>query len=120
MENVRLDIDEYTACGLGDIYCGLISFIQRYAIQNHNSFEGVYNYSIIMKTMKASLKILLDYLKTADTVFIPSLNRNIDLKTLNQEEQLALEARCKEYLLQNLNAVMNQSLEQKNEIYKAR
>ena len=70
--------------------------------------------------MKDSLKTLLEYLKDADTVFLPSLNRNINLKTLNQERQLALEARCKEYLLQNLNAVMTQGLEQKNEGNKVR
>ena len=39
MENIKLDADEYVACGLGDIYYGLISFIGRYAQQNYDPFE---------------------------------------------------------------------------------
>lgn len=124
MGNVRIDIDEYTACGLGDIYYGLLSFIERYIMQNYNfskvSYNGVSEISIAIKTMKSSLKALLEYLKNVDTVFLPSLNRNINLKTLNQEEQLALEERCKEYLLENLNIIMNQGLEEKSEVSKSR
>jgi len=124
MENTKLNIEEYISCGFGDIYNSLISFIGRYIEQNYNPFEissnGVSNYSTAIRTMKASLKVLLDYLKAADTVFIPSLNRNINLKLFNIDEQRALEDRCKEYLLLNLNIVMNQELEEKNEVSKSR
>lgn len=128
MENIKLNIDEYESCGLGDIYRGLITFIERYIMQNYNfskiSYNGFSNgiseISIAIRTMKTSLKVLLDYLKESDIVFIPSLNRNINLKTLNQEEQFALEQRCKEYLLENLNVVMNQGLKRKDEVSKLR
>jgi len=120
MENPKLNIEEYVSCGFGDIYCSLITFIQRYAIQNCSSsnisYNGISEYSFAIRSMKASLKVLLDYLKEIDTVFIPSLNRNINLKLFNIEEQKALEERCKEYLLQNLYIVMNQELEEKNEV----
>lgn len=118
MENVRLNSDDYESCGLGDVYYGLISFIGRYAEQNYSPTEifdnGISKYSVAIITMKSSLKILLDYLKEADIVFIPSLNRNINLKSLNVQEQLALEERCKEYLLKNLNVVMNNGLEKES------
>lgn len=124
MENIRLNADEYVSCGLGDIYYGLISFIGRYAEQNYSPIEifdnGVSKYKTAITTMKFSLKTLLDYLKTTDTVFIPSLNRNINLNLLNQEEQLALEERCREFILENLNIVMNQGLEEKSEVNKSR
>ena len=124
MENIKLDIDEYESCGLGDIYYGLISFIGRYAEQNYSPIEifdnGISKYSTAIITMKSHLKTLLDYLKETDSVFIPSLNRNINLKTLNQEEQFALEQRCKEYLIENLNIVMNQGLDERDEVIKSR
>ena len=124
MENIKLNADDYVSCGFGDIYYGLISFIGRYAEQNYSPIEifgnGISKYKTAITTMKFSLKTLLDYLKTTDTVFIPSLNRNINLNLLNQEEQLALEERCREFILENLNIVMNQGLEEKSEVNKSR
>ena len=124
MENVKLNAEEYVSCGLGDIYYGLISFIGRYAEQNYSPIEifdnGTSKYRTAIITMKSSLKTLLEYLKTTDTVFIPSLNRNINLNLLNQEEQLALEERCREFILENLNIVMNYELEEKSAGNKSR
>ena len=118
MENVRLNSDDYKSCGLGDVYYGLISFIGRYAEQNYSPIEifdnGTSKYRTAIITMKSSLKTLLEYLKESDIVFIPSLNRNINLKSLNVQEQLALEERCKEYLLKNLYVVMNNGLEKES------
>lgn len=102
----------------------LLSFIGRYAEQNYSPIEifgnGISKYKTAITTMKFSLKTILDYLKTTDTVFIPSLNRNINLNLLNQEEQHALEERCREFILENLNIVMNQGLEEKSEVNKSR
>ena len=124
MENIKLNAEEYVSCGLGDIYYGLISFIERYAEQNYSPIEifdnGTSKYRTAIITMKSSLKTLLEYLKTTDTVFIPSLNRNINLNLLNQEEQLALEERCREFILENLNIVMNYELEEKSAGNKSR
>ncbi len=56
-------------------------------------------YAIAVDTLKHSLKEILDYLKNAEEVYLPKLNRNVNLQTLNAEEQKALEERCKEYML---------------------
>lgn len=114
MENTKIDVNDYIEYGLGDIYYGLISFISKYATANYNPLEilenGESNYTIAITTMKEALKELLDYFKTNDTVFLPSLNREVNIKYLNIKEQLALEEKCKEYLIAKLNEELNSNL----------
>ena len=118
MENEKLNIKQYEQNGLGNLYYGLISFIGRYVEQNYNPteiFKGGYSYyAMAVIEMKKSLKELLNYLLAANEVFLPSLNRNVKLKNLNTKEQIALEDRCKEYILLNLNKTMEQYAEKLN------
>ena len=115
MENIKIDVEDYIQYGLGDIYYGLISFISNYVTQNYNPMETFQSdnsqYAFAVTIMKKSLKELLDYLKQTNEIYLPSLRRNINLKTLNIEEQLALEERCKEYLILKLNESLNKNLE---------
>ncbi len=107
---VKMNIEDYEEYGLGDIYYGLITFISRYTQEKYNPMEIFENntseYAIAVDTLKYSLKEILDYLKNAEQVYLPKLNRNINLQTLNAEEQKALEERCKEYMLLCLNNTM--------------
>ena len=113
---MKINIDDYEEFGLGDLYYTLISFIANYA-QKYKSFEnfetGESKYATTIEIMKSSLKELLDYLKTVDEIYLPSLNKNVKLSTLNQKEQLALEERCKEYLVLKLSEVMNENIDSK-------
>ena len=114
MGNIKIDVNDYTEYGLGDIYYGLISFISKYATANYNPLEilenGESKYAIAIVTMKETLKELLDYFKANDTVFLPSLNRKVNIRSLNIEEQLALEERCKEYLIARLNSNLEEQV----------
>lgn len=111
MKNEKIDVAKYTESGFGDLYYGLISFIGRYAGQNFDLFEinqdGVSQYATAVVEMKRSLSTILDYLTRVDEVFLPSLNRNVKLNCLNIEEYTALEERCKEYILLELNCIIN-------------
>lgn len=115
MEEIQINAENYIPYGLGDIYYGLISFISSYVNQNYNPMEVFQNdnsrYAVAISTMKESLKELLDYLKVNDEIYIPSLNRNIKISTLTSNEQLALEERCKEYLVAKLNYVFSNEME---------
>jgi len=71
-------------------------------LQNGNS-----QYALAVTTMKSGIKELLDYLKTVDEVYLPSLNRIVRISSLNIDEQTALEQRCKEYLILKLNNTLN-------------
>lgn len=107
MKNVKLNPDEYIINGLGDIYFSLISFIGNYVEKNYNPFDiddkNNSEYANVLISMKKSLKEILDFLIITDEVFIPSLNRTVNLKKLNIIEQKALEERCKEYILIRLS-----------------
>ena len=115
MEDIRINVDDYIEYGLEDIYYGLITFISKYVTSNYNPMEIFENeeskYAIAVTTMKGALKELLDYFKANDDVYLPSLNRKVKISTLNLEEQLALEERCKEYLIIKANEVLNNNLE---------
>ena len=115
MENIKIDVNDYIQYGLGDIYYGLISFISHYVTQNYNPIENFQSnnsqYALAVIIMKRNLKELLDYLKQTDEVYLPMLNRKIKLSTLTIDEQLALEERCKEYLILKLNEALNKNLE---------
>lgn len=118
MENVKINVDEYSELGLGDIYYGLLTFIERYAMENYNPMEifgtDTSQYATVITTMKSGVKELLDYLKKMDEVYIPSLNKSVKLSTLTMQEQLALEERCKEYLIAKTDYVLNGNLENQN------
>lgn len=111
MDNIKINVDEYSEYGLGDIYYGLISFISDYVTRNYNPMDILQNgnsqYALAVTTMKSDLKELLDYLKTVDEVYLPSLNRIVRISSLNIDEQTALEQRCKEYLILKLNNTLN-------------
>ena len=117
MNDVKIDVNDYIEYGLGDIYYGLISFISSYVTQNYNPMEVLENenskYSIAVTTMKYALKELLDYLKNVDEIYLPSLNRKVRISSLNMEEQLALEGRCKEFLISTLKQKMPNDIEVK-------
>lgn len=91
MKNVNINMETYNEKGFGDLYLSLISFIGRYAEENFDPLEvfqnEVSNYALAIVEMKKSLKAILDYLITVDEVFLPSLNRNVKLKSLTFEEQ---------------------------------
>jgi len=110
LKNVNINMETYNEKGFGDLYLSLISFIGRYAEENFDPLEvfqnEVSNYALAIIEMKKSLKAILDYLITVDEVYLPSLNRNVKLKSLTFEEQIELEKRCKEYILINLNNIM--------------
>ena len=115
MNNIKIDVNDYIECGLGDIYYGLISFISEYANANFNPMEvfenGNSKYAVSITTMKGALKELLDYMKENGEVYLPSLNRKAKISTLNIEEQLALEERCKEYLIAKVNEALSNDFE---------
>ena len=115
IENVKINIDYYIEYGLGDIYYGLINFISKYVTDNYNTMEffknGESKYAVAIATMKSALKELLDCFKRNDEVYLPSLNRNVKISNLNVGEQLALEERCKEYLVTKLNETLGENLE---------
>lgn len=115
MSEIKIDVNDYIESGLGDIYYGLITFISKYVTSNYNPMElfetGDSKYAVAVTTMKGALKELLDYFKVNDDVYLPSLNRKVKISTLNFEEQLALEERCKEYLIIKANEVLNNNLE---------
>lgn len=116
MSNVRINVEDYTECGLGDIYYGLISFIARHIEMNYSPREcfenGDSKYAIALVTMKSALKELLDYLKSTEEVYLPALNRSVSLSILTVQEQVALEERCKEYLILRLAHVLKPTLEE--------
>ena len=106
----KIDAKNYETTGLGDIYYGLISFIGSYVSQNFDPMEALdleenqkSTYALAVEIMKNALKELLEYLKSNSNVFIPSLNREVEINHLNVEEQVALEERCKEYMVEKLN-----------------
>lgn len=115
MSEIKIDVNDYIESGLGDIYYGLITFISKYVTSNYNPMElfrtGESKYAVAVTTMKGALKELLDYFKANDDVYLPSLNRKVKISTLNLEEQLALEERCKEYLIAKLNETLSNNLE---------
>ena len=115
VNKIKIDVNDYIDCGLGDIYYGLITFISNYVTTNYNPMEafetGDSKYAVAVITMKGALKELLDYFKSNDDVYLPSLNRKVKISTLNIEEQLALEERCKDYLIAKLNMVLSNNLE---------
>ena len=110
---VKINVEDYEEYGLGDLYYGLITFISRYAPKKYNPMEimekNTSEYVMAVNTLKYALKEILDYLKTANEVYIPKLKRSINLKYLNSEEQKELEERCKEYMLLCLNNTMKAS-----------
>jgi hypothetical protein len=111
MNNIKINAEDYIEYGLGDIYYSLLTFISRYAAENYDPMEYIKNgtskYAITVTTMKDGLKEILDYLKTTTEVYLPALNKNVQLNTLTIEEQLALEERCKEYLILKLEGALN-------------
>ena len=117
MSGNKIDVNDYIEYGLGDIYYGLITFISNYVTANYNSMETFETdnskYAVAVATMKGALKELLDYFKANGDVYLPSLNRKVKISTLNIEEQLALEERCKDYLIAKLNEALNDNLEEK-------
>ena len=106
MENVKINVDDYEPYGLGDLYYGLISFISDYVTKNYNPMEilttGESEYAIAITVMKRTLKEILEILKRTNEIYLPSLNKTVNLNTLTVEEQLALEERCKECLILSL------------------
>ena len=107
---VKIRIEDYEEFGLGDIYYGLLSFISKYVNQNFDPLEVLMlddnqqsKYAIAMNVMKESLKEILDYLKRDGEVYLPKLNKSVNINSINIEEQLAVEERCKEYMILKLN-----------------
>lgn len=107
---VKIQVEDYEACGLGDIYYGLISFMTSYVNKNFDPLEGFTfdgssqtKYSIAMDIMKTSIKELLDYMKNKGEVYLPQYNKSVNIDFINMEEQLAIEERCKEYMILKLN-----------------
>lgn len=100
--------------GLGDIYYGLISFISSYVNKNFDPMEVLNlsdtkqsNYAIAIEIMKSSLKEIMDYLKNGGEVYLPQYNKSVNIETINIHEQLAIEERCKEYMIAKLNEYFN-------------
>lgn len=107
---VKIRVEDYENYGLGDIYYGLISFISSYAIQNFDpledfTFDGNQQtkYATAVEIMKGSLKEILEYLKSGGKVYLPKFNKHVNINSINIEEQLAIEERCKEYIILKLN-----------------
>lgn len=107
---VKIRVEDYEDFGLGDIYYGLISFISSYVNQNFDPLEVFVldgnqqsKYAIAIDVMKESLKELLEYLKKDGEVYLPKLNKSVNINSINVEEQLAVEERCKEYIILRLN-----------------
>lgn len=107
---VKIRVEDYEDFGLGDIYYGLISFISSYVNQNFDPLEVFVldgnqqsKYAIAIDVMKESLKEILDYLKNNGEVYLPKLNKSVNINSINVEEQLAVEERCKEYIILRLN-----------------
>ena len=105
---VKIRIEDYEEFGLGDIYYGLLSFISKYVNQNFDPLEVLMlddnqqsKYAIARNVMKESLKEILDYLKRDGEVYLPKLNKSVNINSINIEEQLAVEERCKEYMILN-------------------
>ena len=118
MDNVKINVDDYVEHGLGDTYYGLTSFMSRYVTENFDPMEVFENdkskYATAVSLMKSRLKDVLDYLKDNDEVYLPELNRNVKISSLTLEEQKALERRCSEYLIQNMDNILNNDLENQN------
>ncbi|MDO4963354.1 MAG: hypothetical protein Q4E75_04575 [bacterium] len=107
---VKIRVEDYEEFGLGDIYYGLLSFISKYVNQNFDPLEVLMlddnqqsKYAIAINVMKESLKEILDYLKNNSEVYLPKLNKSVNINSINVEEQLAVEERCKEYMILKLN-----------------
>ena len=116
MENIKINIDDYKEHGLEDIYYSLMSFASQYVTTHYDPMETFKKeesqYAVAFITMKTGIKEILDYLRDNDEVYIPSLNRNIKFSTINFEELVALEERCKEYLLLKLEQALGKEAEQ--------
>lgn len=113
---VKINVDDYSDYGLGDIYYGLISFIGRYANENYSPLDTINmpegyqsNYAMAIDTMKGTLKELLDYFKSHDEIYLPNVQRKVRISTLSVQDQKALEECCEYLMITNLQTVMEQN-----------
>ena len=118
MNNVKIDVNDYSEYGLDDIYYGLLSFISQYVTANYNPLEVFENekstYAVAITTMKGALKELLDYFKSNDEIYLPSINKKVKISTLSITEKQAVEEVCKEYMVAKLNDALTNNFENKS------
>ena len=71
----------------------------------------VRNMLLLLQLWRKVFKKILEYLKQTAEIYLPVLGRNLKLKPLTIEEELALEKRSKKYLILKLNEFLNRNLE---------